>query len=410
MKHSYILALLVCTTYTLYSNYPYQASPLLSSHRFERKHLITCDLDVSYGSCKHAHTSTKEKVNVLGIYNQEKLHLLGKNVPNQSLENLNTLILDALWHTVSPDPLYASLDFTGSFSSSLVSINAGFNITESFFLQCEIPVHHLKIKNPTYTDATPTESSTIEWQTFLAHFDDILKNANLSRDGYSIKDCGDIKVAAGWARNVEEIGQLYSFDTLIQMGLVLPTAAAQKINKVFSIPAGNNKHTGIFFTFDTHAGITDYLTINFHAEQTVFNEKKVTRRVKTAAAQNGWIKLSQAPVTEEWGNKYSLGGYITYHYDALACTTGYTYYHQNKHILVPEDTAAYSSTIINADPMLAAWSTHTWHIQVEYNMADTENIYHPRVALSYNHILQSHNTFLNHTMSGTLGLSITTEF
>jgi hypothetical protein len=344
------------------------------------------------------------------MYNQEQLHQVGKNIANQDITQLNNLVMDALWHVVPTDSSYGTLNFTGSFNSLNGNVGLGYNITESFFITTQLPFYSIEIKNPKYTDATSTSASNAEWQAFLANFNGILKNANISQDGYKKNGFGDARFSIGWVRNVEELGQLFALDSIIQLGIIAGTAEEQDKTKVFSIAPGNNKHNGFFFMFDTHIGVSRYLTLSFHTEQTAFLKRNCIRRIKTAPGQNGWIKLSQTTVNEEWGNKYSLGGYITYNpIDMIAFSTGYTYYHQNRHTLVPTDTLTYSPSIINNDTMLEPWSMHTFHFSCEINGANRDHMIHPRIALSYNRIIQSHNTFLNHTGSGVLGLAITAE-
>lgn len=394
-----------------YSNSFYHAPTFLSYHRFEREKLFTLDATFSYGSCTQAHDNEKEKTNVLGIYNREQLHQVGKNIVNQDITVLNNLILDALWHVVPTNDNYGTLDFTGEFSSWNGKVELGYNITDSCFIRTQLPFYKVEIKNPTFTDTTPTTAVTVEWTTFMAHFDSILSNANLSREGYTKNGFGDAAVSLGWVRNIDDLGHLFALDTIIQLGVIAESADEQDTTKVFSLPYGNNKHPGFFFHFDTHIGFTPSFTCSFHTEQTVFLSRSCTRRIMTAAGQNGWIKLTRAPVKEEWGNKYALAGSATYNInDNCAFSMGYSYTHQNKHTLLPDDATTYSSTIINTDPMLNAWSMHTFHFLAEISGAHADNTYHPRVAFSYNRIIQSHNTFLNHTGSGTLGLAITTEF
>lgn len=413
MKHSRVMLLFLIGLYctNLVSQYPYHAPHPLLYHRYEREHLFTIDTTVMYGSCTQARNNDKEKTNVLGIYNREQLQQVGKNIVNQDITLLNNLILDALWHVVPTDDNYATMDFTGAFSSFNGAVSLGFNLTESFFVRAQLPFYKIQVKDPLYKDATPTAASTVEWTTFLAHFDSILSDATLSRSEYTKNGFGDAALSIGWVRNVEELGQLFALDTIIQLGVLAGSADEQDTTKVFSIAPGNNKHTAFFFNFDTHIGFTQHLAISFHTEQTIFLKKEATRRVITAPGQNGWIKLSRTKVEEEWGNKYALGGYLTYNMnDMFSLTTGYTYCHQNKHILSPLDAGTFSSTIINSDPMLKPWSMHTIHIAADINGTDRERKYHPRVSLSYNRIIRSHNTFFNHTGSGTLGLAITTEF
>lgn len=411
MRHYAVLLLFIglyCVS--LMGHYPYYAPHMLSYHRYERQHLFTVDAQLGYGSCKEAHTANKLKTNVLGIYNQEQLQQVGKNSVNQDITQLNTQILNALWHVVPIGNSYAVLDFTGSFESFNGHVALGYNIGESFFATAQLPFYTLHVKNPTYADATPANAVNAEWRAFLGNFNSILTNAGLSLEGYKKSGFGDARFAVGWVRNVDELGQLFALDTIIQIGFIAGTADAQDITKVFSIAPGNNKHHGAFLSFDSHIGVNQYFTLSFHTEQTIFFKKDCTRRIKTAPGQNGWIKLSQTTVTEEWGNKYSLGGYLTYTpFDMISLSTGYTYYHQNKHTLIPTDTLTYSSSIINSDIMLEPWSMHTFHVMCEINGSNREQRFHPKLAISYNRIIQSHNTFLNHTGSGVLGLAITLE-
>ena len=99
---------------------------------------------------------------------------------------------------------------------------------------------------------------------------------------------------------------------------------------------------------------------------------------------------------------------MKFEYGVPSLTVGYTYVHKGSDSVTAQNSTLFEGEVINSDPMLKGWSTHTLSIGAELDFTNNENDkkLHPKVGIAYNHILRAQQAFLNHTVSGSLGLTI----
>lgn len=409
------LLFLVCATsfvHATFTPHMYHASPYNFGTRFERKGMFTVSGYGHKGDTTKGKNSNGDTTNVLNMYGLHKFHQVGKNVTDSNLSVLNKNILDTLWHVTPTDANYATLQFSGKAKFEGANIAAAVNLSDEFFVGVDVPLVKLEIKNPTFTDTTPTDvANYAEWVQFYNNLDSILSQVGLTRDGTQTKtEVNDITVFAGWARSVDDLDNLDFIDATFTVGGLLGNGPAKDEDKVFSIAPGYDKHKGVLFAFDTAFGTSEYITFGFHTKQVILFKKSKNMRIQTALNQNGFIKLQKTRVQRDMGNLYEIGGFLKFEAGALSVHGGYTFSHKNSDSLIADNALLYPGSNINTDTMLQGWSMHTVHVGADIDLTHAEHIFHPKIGVFYNHVIRAKQAFLNHTVGGNAGLSVTFDF
>jgi hypothetical protein len=402
--------LLCITTFTHTAPYHYFAKPFHFGTRFERKGMFDINAYFMSGETNDGHNAAGDKVNALGIYGTHQMHQIGKNVTETNLSVTNKDILNTLWRNTITDSDYATLDFTGKVDYKGGAVSFGLNLSEEFFVSAELPFYSLEIKDPTFTDVTPTDAQDAEWVQFYNNIDAILSELSLSRTATKKTGLNDITLLCGWARSVEDLDNLDFIDVTFTFGGLLGTGAAKDEDKVFSIAPGYDKHHGMVIGFDTAFGAHEYITFGFHAKQILLLKKTKNMRIQTAPGQNGFIKLQKVSVERDMGNLYEVGGFFKLELKQAAIYTGYTYSHKDNDTLVADNAILYPSDNINSDTMLKGWGMHTATVGAEIDFTHTERTFHPKVSIFYNHVVKAKRAFLNHTTGGSAGIAVTFDF
>ena len=391
----------------------YTAHPYPFGTRYERKGLLTIDAFGAHGNTTKGKDGNGNSVNVLGIYGNHSMHQIGKNVENQNLSAISQDVLDTLWrHTpTTNDENYATLAFTGKCCYSGGGLTIGLNLTDEFFIGSTIPFYKIDMKTPEFVDLTAEVDRDAEWNQFIALFDTILSDSNLSRQGHSVKGIGDVSVFAGWTRSTDTLDNLDYLDATLKIGALLGTAAAKDQDYAFSVAPGYDKHKGVFLGFDMAFGFASYYSFGFHLQETFLFKRSSLQRIQSALGQNGFIKLAKTQVSKTMGNLYEVGGHFKIEYGAALFYTGYTYSHKGLDSLVAKNNALYPGSVINQDSMLKDWSIHVVHVGAEFDFANSqERKIHPKFGVGYNHVVRARRAFENHTVTGSVGFSITSDF
>lgn len=413
MKQSYKITLFAsfCVTSLIHGTpHFYHAQPFHFGTRFERKGMFDVNAYFQSGSTDSAHNSAGDTVNILRMYGLQKMHQIGKNVTESGLSTINANILNTLWQNPITDPNYALLQFSGSMDYTGGSVAVGLNLSEEFFISAKLPFYSLKIKNPTFTDFTPTDAQDAEWVQAYNNIDAILSELGMVRTATEVKGLNDVTILCGWARSVEDLDHLDFIDVTFTFGGILGNSAAKNEDSVFSIAPGYDKHSGMIIGFDTAFGAHEYITFGFHAQQILLFKKTKNMRIQTAAGQNGFIKLQKTKVERDMGNIYEMGAFFKIEIKQGSLYVGYTYVNKEKDSLVAENSILYPSTNINSDSMLQGWQTHTVTVGAEIDFTHTDRIFHPKIGIFYNHVTKAKYAFLNHTTGGNVGLAITFNF
>jgi len=351
----------------------YYANPFWKEPRFERPYLLTFNTSGWRGSTCEGQNCRGKKTGVLNIYGTHNMKRLGENVPDKDPSLPENMILDAL-QQVEGNHCFAHLNFSGKFRTAGTELSLLQNFTHGFFLQLDVPVRFLEIRNICYTDLSPSLPATPnktqpEWQSFLGAFQSILKLYELDIRTCRNKGFGDFSILFGWTKNYENTEYFDFIDWTVKFGPLFPTGKRKNIHSVFSLPLGYDGHWGLSACFDLSAGLFEWLTFGGHLQVLPLFPRTKTIRMKTAAQQSGMIKLSKGCAKVKPGIVTHAGVFLQADHitHGLSLTTGYSYARQGNKKICPCNTKKFNPAIVNSDQMFKKWTVHTVHFQADYD-------------------------------------------
>jgi hypothetical protein len=395
----------------------YRATPFFGEPRLEKNLLTTLELTAFVGSTsegKNAKSSTVPVFDTYGIYN---MRVLGSGVPDKSPTNLADLALINLNNTPA-NGCYAQLSFPGHFRVIEGAINFTQNFTHGIFGQLYIPIRNFNIcpgsfidLSPAQTDG-PTNASTPEWVQFLAQFDAILAQYNLSIAPVKTTGIGAVSLELGWTYNYAQTEVLDFIDATVKSGILLGTGTERNENEVFSISTGYDKHLGIPITLDMSMGLYEWFTCGVHGGLIGFLDRKKDIRMKTDVAQSGMIKLAKGMANIELGPIWDVGAFVKADHmrDLISIIIGYTFARKECDTLCPLDCdgtpSIFDCQIVNTDQQYYGWQMNTINFLMELDFTRENHRLGPRLGFIANANAGGKRVFKNNTYGGYLGLDI----
>ena len=272
-----------------------------------------------------------------------------------------------------------------------------------------IPFKRLQIKNVAYTDiSTGPDSASIEWLTVKNNATSILDNYDLTASDYKKSGVGDLIFGAGWSYSKTDSDSIDFFDTTLKFCISVPTADKKDENQAFAIPLGYDGHVAFPIYFDCALGFFDWLTVGTHIDGVFFASKTKEMRLNTNPNQTGMFKLLTGEAKRSMGPQVDVSGYLKadhiVHGISLLC--GYNFTYKGHDTVTPTDTVAFDSSIVNADPMLKSFYSHSILAGVEYDFADENKKFNPHVSFFYTRPVAGKRVYATNTFGGTLGLHI----
>ena len=390
----------------------YHASPLFLEPRLERDWLTSIEVDFRGGNAKKGFNGDSKQVSILDMYGTHSMKNLGAGIPGKDSGNILDAILTGL-ELVPNNDQFAQLSIGGKYTIIEGSIFFVQNITHGLFFQFFLPIRSIEASQLSYADLSPTQGPgatihAIEWQRFLAFFDDILARYELDRKPFDQTHIGDLEMSIGWTHNYQETTSWDFIDFSIVGGLVLPTGAKKDLSNIFSLPFGHEKHLGFQLQTRFALGIYDWLTLGSYGEGTVYAPETMLQRVKTATGQSGIIKLAKTSVETHEGSQWRVGSYIKADHAirGLSVLLGYSFSGQDKTTYTPQDTQSFFYSIINSDEMLQGWNMHTFHFAVEYDFAHQHSTCGPRISFFYDKVIKGKRVFKTNMFTASAGIEI----
>lgn len=172
------------------------------------------------------------------------MQLLGAGLPNKDLSDPYDITLTQL--ALLPRSCdFGCYLFDGRFSIVDGAMTWTHNYSHGFFSQVHLPLRWIRISDVSFCDVSSTDSCCVNqanpiWQTFINNLCPLLKHYNRTIAGYDKKGVGDLVLIAGWGFNYEETEELDFIDLSLRMGVLVPTSARTKPERVFDIPLGYN--------------------------------------------------------------------------------------------------------------------------------------------------------------------------
>jgi len=408
------------------SPYPFK----LTDVRFERSWLSTVNVSVMGGSTKKGYQSSSaigntdadgkehNKTNVLNIYGWQNMQFLGANIvgnPGTNIYNANLAQLAQL----PTNGNFGYVEGTGKFNYIEGDIYLAQNLTKGFFLDMNIPIVKLDIKDVNFVDQSPSTGfpnvNDASWQFLLnpANFAATLAVYGLTPGDYSHSGVGDIVINGGWTMNKEDVCDSIDFlDVTLKVGVNVPSGFKQNTDYVASIAAGYNKHVGIPVSFNAALGFFEWVTLGAHVGGTFFVNKTQTLRMQTSTAQNGWIKLGLGEAKSDMGNIFEAGAYIKADHvmKGFSLGFGYLFGRQSKTTLTPVDLVKFPSAVVNNDSMLAGWNSHAISVQADYDFAKEGRRFNPNIGIFYSQPVAGKRIFRTMTGGGYAGVNVAWDF
>jgi hypothetical protein len=384
----------------------YRANFFWQEVRFDKPWLTSFDIPFAGGSTTTARNQEGEKTSLLNIYGPSHMKVLGENVPTLNPANpLDLILIDLI--ALPDQPNFGYLGFDGHFTTIELPFNVYQNVCNGFFLQAYWPLRHLQIRSIAWTDLTPTtgfpNKETPAWQAFLANFPAIMRRWGQSISSFSTTAMGDLTLLAGWSHTHVDTCSIDYIDVSTKIGVLLPTGRPRSLTNPFSLPSGYNGHYGMPLKFVMGIGYWEWLTLGLHIGALFLFDQTAPLKVKTAADQNGFIKLAQTNAKIDAGTLWDIAGYVKadHFLRGLSLFAGYTYTRKDADCIKVADTSLSDPLIINSDPQYRGWQMHVLHWIVEYDFTHCPIGFGGRASFFYNQIIGGKRIF-NTGMTGFL--------
>lgn len=417
---SVLLSLLSIASLSARDMYHFYRTPIFfHTTRFEKPGLTSFDVSAATGGTEKSRTKGMSSAggccdatsSLLNIYGPHNMAQLGACVPGKDNTVAEDLMLINLAN-IRDRATFGQLQFFGKLKLNEYHFTFTQNINCGFFIEADVPLRRFDLSCVQYADLSPLDGalpnvSTPEWQAFLNNFTAILKRYDLAINDYTKTGVGDLAVALGWSSNYEKTDCLDFIDLTLKAGVIVPTSKKQDLSNPFALPFGYNGHTGFALSVDAAFGCYDWLTIGGNISTIIFNHKEQTVRLKTSAAQNGFIKLARGQAEVEKGTIWHGCGYLLADHlcHGFSGIVGYSLTHQKDTMLDLCDTQMFSQSVVNTDEQLKSWTMHTLHFLVEYDIA-TDSRLTPRIGAFYNLQVGGTRVFKLSTGGGTFGFDL----
>lgn len=384
--------------------------------RLTKPWLTSFDATVGHGSTDHAfgrhelHHATGCRTPLLNLYGPHNMHELGAGVPGKDPTNPLDLALINL-EAVPTRECFGQLLFLGDFAITEANFIVTQNLTCGLFLQAHLPVRRISISCTRFRDLSPTDTifpnaKTPQWVTFLSLFDQILERYNIDAGPVRERGVGDLSLLVGWSYHYNKTKIIDFFDACITIGCLTPTGKKKNEDKAFSLPLGYDGHVGFPLHVSAAFGCYGWLNVGFHAYALIFGDKTRTIRLKTNAAQNGFITLAQGSARVDAGTLWGAHGYFKADHiiKGLSLLVGYSFDEKSEDRLTVCDPTTFNGSIANSDQIHKRWFMHTIHFMGEYDFATEELPYGPRINAFFNLVAGGKRVFK--TGAGGIGIGL----
>lgn len=402
-----------------------QFFPALQEPRIVKNGLASLDIVVSGGATSKGRNCNGCLVPLLTIYGDQNLQLLGAGFPLKDLSDPYDITLTQL-ALLPRSCSFGSVSFNGRFSIYDSAVTWTQNYVCGFFSQVHLPVRWIKISDVSYCDVTGCDSccanqSSPEWNTLLGNLCPLLKQYHRSISGYQKMGVGDLVIIGGWGVNYEETQELDFVDLSIRIGLLCPTSARTKAERVFDIPLGYNGQWGVPISVSFALGAYDWLTIGTFLGVLPFASTKRTAALKTDPCQSGFIKLATGCACINPGPIWQASAYVKADHvvKGLSFLCGYTFVNKNADRVTPSNNhfspcslnnAFFNTCTVETDPQFLGWNMHTMHFMVEYDFTQPKHTVGTRLGAFIHKQLGGKRVFATNLYGGNVGLDFSMTF
>jgi len=349
-----------------------------------------------------------------------------------NLENLNSKPKTNAYAKGEIPKIYdGKVKFKGRFQIKEFDITLQQNIFHGLYLQAYLPIRNLKIDKIDYTTCTTTNSEHTKIADFIEkELDYILEENCIKPLKTEFKDTqlSDPMISIGWNNHCTiENSIVTSIRGFLQGGIIIPSGDREKIDQVFSLPFGYNKHWGINGRGNIHAILWDKIGIGVNAGTTIFMEQTYDQRLTTTPCQNGhWLLLEKGRATADQGTLWDITAYAKAEdfFGGLSVLAAYSYTQQEKTKLTLKDNCILKSAIkdeliknknevINSNKKLDEWYHHAVHLYAQYDFAahtKSTSLGGIKIQVAYHFPLLGKHSWPVEMFSGTASANFTWNF
>lgn len=397
--------------------------------------LTKLDFSYAYGSTRKGFNNHGNKTHLLNIYGEQNMLYLFTNVPLVPSELNFAEFLGTAINSSDTNGTFGLLESKGKFIINEFNIDIRQNLALGFYLKLCLPIRDVSIKGISFEDESPLtgmfSQQNPDWIRFLNNLDTILNNHGLHsfNHKYSKTAPGDLTLVAGWDHiDMESCDFIRWFRFALEVGVLFPTGKKDNADFVFSVPTGYDGHWGIPLSGLLEVGITNWLAWGLRAGALFFFDNTVSKRVKTATQQNGFLNLVRASVKEEEGTVWYVGTdlKLDHVFQGFSFLLGYSYNRGERNHWHPRGSCCrttetgcvktdfFDNSIVNSDSRLRSWSQHVLHFIWDYDFsvhcALRDKKYAPRINVFYNLLFDGNNVFDTSMVGGGIGLDIRWDF
>ncbi|HJM68339.1 MAG TPA: hypothetical protein QGF02_00165, partial [Candidatus Babeliales bacterium] len=276
----------------------------------------------------------------------------------------------------------------------------------------------LTIDAISFTDLSPDTGTfskeNSDWIILKDNIDRILNayGINSYQNPFKKTVPGDLVGMIGWQRVFKEIpgAVIDLFSINLKVGFSFPTGSTLDPSEPFALQGGHLKHVGLVGTANLLIGFASYLELGLEVNGMKFIDKTVTRRMKTAVDQSGFIELASGKAYEKLGDRYGITPYTVFHppfMSNLSMLVAYSYQRHTKKELCPKNTIVFDSAIVNAMNTEFTWSLI--HLKLNY-MLNYFPCIKPNIGLLVDIPVGGKHIFNTTMAGGAIGLNLNWSF
>lgn len=382
------------------------------------------------GKYERAYDAQGTSVKLLAQYGPVKADTLlldssqdtGYLVKSTTISNLDYQIISTITNIAGDDRStfgYLSYD-GGAISFNDFTVTAGVKITDVIRFVATLPFFRYTFTNkqvlPDFTDLTPAtgnggfDQNNGNWTVFLKEYTNILAGYGLKTADYTQNAVGDFQCSLLF-ENV--LGEKESVCLDAQVGVVAPTGKRERLDHIFTVDYGHKKQWGGQFGLSVTSLTSDNFQLKIGGNIIVFKESTELVRMYTDAAQSSFIKLGQGRARHALGNKWNMYGTLqfTASNNLFRALVGYACNGQADTMIYPEDQLAFKDHIVNTDPKLKKWSSHTVFAEMSF-VKDMDNKYCDQCMVSFllDYPFAGKNTVKGVRYGGSCGAALKFDF
>jgi hypothetical protein len=355
---AFFYAVLLCASSKTYDEiHRYRPILFFGESHIARDGLMDFKLQADHGSASKAYNACGNKVmpaDIFGSFYSKTVACIGsQNSISPGLPCLSD---------------YQRLTFTE------LILNWYQNFARGFFVSCYIPFRTIHLYNfPQETMYNP------------------LQHHELMQRGM-----GDFACSLGWAYNYEATKKIDFIDVTIQVGVALPTSKPTLGNDLFDVTLGYEGRTAYFLTMDSSCGIFDWLTMGAHI-QGLFFEQHLAQHILFGSSIQP-IECLHTNRKSAWvAGIYSKADHMILGFSG---TIGYSFTYQGPQAWKTDQLLSWQK------PRLSAWSMHTIHLELDYDLATYSNPYAPSIGVAYNKAVAGKDVFDTSLWGGVAEITI----